>query len=90
MIQKTFLYCLVGLVAFVSLRTTGFAQSQANTGTIEGTVSDPSGRSLANAAVTITNIGTNFSRDLLTDNEGRFRGLLRSGHDSPRQYGINK
>ena len=53
-----------------------FAQSQANTGNIEGIVSDPSGRALAGAQVTITNLGTNFSRPLTTDAEGRFRGLL--------------
>src|SRR5262249_39810189 len=53
-----------------------FAQSQANTGAIEGTVSDPSGKSVAMARVTITNLGTNFTRELTTDDEGRFRGLL--------------
>ncbi len=53
-----------------------FAQSQANTGIIEGTVSDPSGHTVANAQVTITNLGTNFTRQLVSDDEGRFRGLL--------------
>src|SRR5215467_5909680 len=53
-----------------------FAQSQANTGTIEGTVSDPSGKAVARAQVIITNLGTNFTRELLSDDEGRFRGLL--------------
>src|SRR6201993_2634351 len=53
-----------------------FAQSQANTGIIEGTVSDPSGRAIARAQITITNLGTNFTRELTTDEEGRFRGLL--------------
>ncbi len=52
------------------------AQSQANTGAIEGIVADPSGRPIPGAAVTITNVGTNFTRDLATDDEGRFRGLL--------------
>src|SRR5215471_3477867 len=53
-----------------------FAQSQANTGSIEGTVTDPSGKAVAKAQVTITNLGTNFTRELTTDEEGRFRGLL--------------
>src|ERR1700739_532324 len=53
-----------------------FAQSQANTGTIEGVVNDPSGRGVPLAAVTLTNTGTNFTRNLVTDDEGRFRGLL--------------
>jgi hypothetical protein len=53
-----------------------FAQSQANTGTIEGIVNDPSGRAVAGAQVTVTNLGTNFTRASTTDAEGRFRGLL--------------
>ncbi len=77
MIRQTFVRCtLFCFAALALLPTAGLAQSQANTGTIEGTVADPSGRVLANASVNILNTGTNFSRDLQTDNEGRFRGLL--------------
>src|SRR5215469_4592421 len=67
-------YLLLCLFCFV----TGFAhaQSQANTGSIEGTVSDPSGRSVPMASVSILNTGSNFTRDLTTDDEVRFRGLL--------------
>jgi len=53
-----------------------FAQSQANTGSIEGTVSDASSRSITAARLTLVNTGTNFTRELTTDSEGRFRGLL--------------
>src|SRR6202171_5944903 len=53
-----------------------FAQSQANTGAIEGVVNDPSGRPVPGATVTLTNTGTNFARTVQTDDEGRFRGLL--------------
>ena len=52
------------------------AQSQANTGSIEGTVNDPSNRAIPNARVVITNTGTNFTRTLTTDGSGRFVGLL--------------
>lgn len=52
------------------------AQSQANTGSIEGLVNDPSGRPIPSASVSITNTGTNFERTLATDDAGRFRGLL--------------
>ncbi len=52
------------------------AQSQANTGSIEGTVSDPAGRAIPGASVTLLNTGTNFSRELTTDEGGRFRGIL--------------
>src|SRR5712691_3879870 len=53
-----------------------FAQSQANTGTIEGTVTDPTDRAISKAEITLNNEGTNLSRVLTTDEEGRFRGLL--------------
>jgi hypothetical protein len=62
--------------AFFAGCAIGFAQSQANTGTIEGSVTDPSDRAIPNAEVTITNEGTNLTRTLTTDSEGRFRGLL--------------
>jgi hypothetical protein len=52
------------------------AQSQATTGLIEGTVSDASGARLPGATVTLLNTGTNATRDLVTDSDGRFRGLL--------------
>src|ERR1700742_4559061 len=65
---------LVATLALASLPA--FGQSQANTGIIEGTVSDPSGKAVAGAQITITNLGTNFTRALSSDEEGRFRGLL--------------
>ena len=52
------------------------AQSQATTGSIEGSVSDATGRQIPGATVTLLNTGTNFTRELVTDEEGRFRGLL--------------
>src|SRR5260370_34730775 len=64
------------LAAIAATQGLVFAQSQANTGAIEGIVNDPSGRAVASAQVTVTNLGTNFSRSLTTDAEGRFRGLL--------------
>lgn len=70
----------VGLCVFASFAILApiptFGQSQANTGTIEGIVTDPSGRTVPKAMVTLTNVGTNFTRVLETDEEGRFRGLL--------------
>src|SRR5438105_4087571 len=53
-----------------------WAQSQANTGSIEGVVSDPSGRPVPGASVTVLNTDTNFTRKLTTDGEGRFRAPL--------------
>jgi hypothetical protein len=53
-----------------------WAQTQANTGTIEGTVLDQRGSSIPGARVTLLNADTNFARDVTTDSEGRFHGLL--------------
>jgi Carboxypeptidase regulatory-like domain/TonB-dependent Receptor Plug Domain len=53
-----------------------FAQSQATTGVIEGTVVDESGGVLLGAAVSLKNTGTNFEKVLTTGPDGRFRGVL--------------
>src|SRR5581483_9618238 len=68
-------WCLFASLAILA-PSLSFGQAQANTGTIEGIVTDPSGRTVPMAMVTLTNVGTNFTRVLETDEEGRFRGLL--------------
>jgi len=73
--RSLLLSCLL-FTAAILIPVPGLAQSQANTGTIEGLVTDPSDRPVPKAEVTITNTGTNFARMLQTDDEGRFRGLL--------------
>ena len=52
------------------------AQSQATTGVIEGTVVDPSGAPVSGVSVVLKNTATNLERTLVTDADGRFRGLL--------------
>ena len=47
-----------------------FAQS--GTGTILGTVSDPTDAVILGATVTITNQGTNIAREVTTDSSGRY------------------
>ncbi len=64
------------LLVCLPLASPALAQSQATTGVIEGTVSDTQGGRLPGASVTLLNTGTNFSRELTTDPDGRFRGLL--------------
>ncbi|MGH9368412.1 MAG: TonB-dependent receptor, partial [Thermoanaerobaculia bacterium] len=51
------------------------AQSQATTGVIEGIVLDPEGAVRPGAAVAVTNTATNFTQNLVTDANGRFRAL---------------
>jgi hypothetical protein len=53
-----------------------FAQSQATTGVIEGTVVDASGGSLPGVTVTVKNTATNFEQTAVTDRNGRFRAVL--------------
>src|SRR5260370_8894961 len=68
-----FVFLLTALVLIPSLL---LGQSQANTGTIEGIVVDPSGSAIPNSEVTLKNLGTNFTRVIQTDADGRFWGLL--------------
>jgi hypothetical protein len=49
-----------------------FGQTQITTGTIQGTVVDANGAVVPGANVEIKNLDTNFSRTLVTDEEGRF------------------
>jgi hypothetical protein len=70
-------FVIVFMLMFApSLVASGAAQSQATTGVIEGTVSDETGGRLPGATVTLVNRGTNFTREIITDADGRFRGLL--------------
>lgn len=53
-----------------------YAQSQATTGVIEGTVTDATGGVLPGVSVTLRNRATNFEQTQITDSAGRFRGVL--------------
>jgi hypothetical protein len=53
-----------------------FAQSQATTGVIEGTVSDATGAVLPGVTVALHNTATNYEQVQVTDSGGRFRGVL--------------
>ena len=62
---------LVGVATFILAPThqSAFAQE---TGQISGTVSDPTSAVVPNAAVTITNLGTNAVRSATTNSDGTF------------------
>ena len=66
---------IFSMAIMMMVSNSAWAQSQANTGSIEGIVSDPSGRSVPGSSVTVLNTDTNFTRKLSTDSEGRFRAL---------------
>ncbi len=52
------------------------AQTQANTGQIEGIVTDPAGASVAGASVRLRHADTNQVRELKTDAAGFYRASL--------------
>ena len=59
------------------------AQTQITTGTIQGTVVDANGAVVPGANVEIKNLGTNFSRTVTSDEDGRFVApLLQPGNYS--------
>jgi hypothetical protein len=69
-------FCLLGLVLFLGAFPAVFAQSQATTGVIEGTVTDEDGGVLPGVTVTLRNTATNYEQAVTTGENGRFRGVL--------------
>jgi Carboxypeptidase regulatory-like domain/TonB dependent receptor-like, beta-barrel len=63
------LLAALGLICLLSVVP---ASAQFDTGTIAGTVTDPSGAMIPHATVTITNVGTSTQRTLETDANGSF------------------
>jgi len=61
---------LVTICVCLLLTTSGLAQR--STGTVAGTVLDPTGAVVSGAKVTVTNMGTNVARTFVTDNSGAF------------------
>jgi len=61
---------LVGLALLLGCACSGFAQS--NSGTLQGSVLDPSGAVIAGAVVTVENPVSHYSRSTATDSQGKF------------------
>ena len=60
------------LVVTLALMMVGGAIAQSTTGTITGTVSDVTGAVLPGVEVTVTNEGTNLTRNLITNESGNY------------------
>ena len=56
-----------------------FAQSAADSGTISGTITDPSGAVVAGATVTISNPVSQYSKSAGTDHSGHFQVSWATG-----------
>src|SRR6185503_21002975 len=75
MFRNSFALMRVGLLfSLFSIFCIGvFGQSQANTGNIDGRVTDPNGAALPNVTVTATNESTGLSKSAQTSDEGLYR-----------------
>src|SRR4029079_17955549 len=62
---------LIAIILSVSLVV--LAQSQANTGNIEGRVTDPNAASVPNVTVTATSLATGLQKTAQTNDEGVYR-----------------
>ena len=67
--MKRLQFCLM-LLSLLALSLGAFAQIQ--NGQFTGTVTDPSGAAIANAKVTVTNVGTNLSVTTTTNPTGSY------------------
>ena len=67
---------LLGLILLLAWVPGAFAQSQATTGVIEGTVANENGSVLPGATVTLRNTATNFETVVTTGPDGRFQAVL--------------
>jgi Carboxypeptidase regulatory-like domain/TonB dependent receptor len=66
------------LVLVLSLSITAHGQSQANTGNIEGRVTDPNAAAVPNVTVTATNIANGLTKSAQTNEEGVYRIVFLS------------
>jgi len=69
-------YTVLVLILALGCTTAALAQTQANTGQIEGIVTDPAAASVTGAAVRIHHLDTNQVRELKTDAAGFYRAAL--------------
>jgi outer membrane receptor protein involved in Fe transport len=67
---------LVAVLLAASLNLSALAQSQATTGSIEGSITDSSGALVPDARVSVVNPQTGLTREVMTNSEGLYRLML--------------
>jgi hypothetical protein len=67
---------LLSLAFALAWGARAFAQAQATTGVIEGTVTDPSGAVVSGAGVAVTSADTGLARQTTSDSNGFYRVIL--------------
>ncbi|NNE98494.1 MAG: TonB-dependent receptor, partial [Pyrinomonadaceae bacterium] len=65
---------MLAMVVFLSV-SAAFAQAQASTSDLTGSVTDPSGAVIPGATVTVTNPSTGFTRTFTTNDSGEFQAI---------------
>jgi hypothetical protein len=72
MLRKRSLFVIGLLVCLFAVLPSALRSQSASTGTVAGTVSDPSGAAIAAASVTLTDKATNIPRTASTNENGRY------------------
>ncbi len=81
--RSRLLHFVAVFIFALALTPAAHGQSQITTGVIQGTVSDPNGAVVPGATVEVVNLDTNLTRNVTTDDDGRFSFLqLPSGRYS--------
>ncbi len=74
-ISRAFLFLFLIVGTFLVTSAPLFAQASSGTGTISGSVTDPTGAVMVNTEVIVRNVGTNSSRTFQTNEAGRYEAV---------------
>lgn len=74
--MKKLFSAIIAISIVLLLHSFAAAQSQATTGTVQGTVTDPNGAVVSGASVTVKNTETGFERTVTSNSDGFFTAPL--------------